>query len=171
MKKHIILIMLIIMVCLAGCNSAIGDYTAAASISKDGFARNAQQMSELNGQEIKLWGYVDHSNLYGEEGTQAILGDWWSGEGPDASTWRFNLKAEEYDEAGKSFPVYVPNDEGRDNLLRMFLADAQAQRPTQVFVTGRIFTVDAPTNLDTLTGLYLELQSSNDVLFEPPQND
>ncbi len=47
-----------------------------------------------------------------------ILGDWWSGEGPDATTWRFNLKAEADDEVGHSFPVHVPNDPGRDDLLR-----------------------------------------------------
>jgi hypothetical protein len=161
--------MIVVATFLAGCSRQIGDYQAASSISKDGFARNEQQMSELNGQEIKLWGFVDHSNLYGDEGTKAILEDWWSGEGPDASTWRFNLKAGENDEAGHSFPVYVPNDDGRDNLLRLFLADAKEQRPTKVFVMGKIFTYEAPTNIASQTGLYMELQSSNDIQLESPE--
>ena len=161
--------MLVVATFLVGCNSQIGDYTAASSISKDGFARDEQQMIELHGQEIKLWGFVDHSNLYGDESARAILEDWWSGNGPDASTWRFNLKAGENDEAGHSFAVYVPNDPGRDDLLRVFLADAKAQRPTKVFVTGKLFTYEAPTNTASLTGIYLEVQSSNEVLLEPPQ--
>ncbi|MDX1378892.1 MAG: hypothetical protein R3307_08590, partial [Anaerolineales bacterium] len=94
---------------------------------------------------------------------------WWGGEGPDTSTWRFNLKAGENDEAGHSFPVFVPNDQARDGLLRLFLSDARAQRATRVFVTGRIFTHDAPTNLANLTGIYMELQSSDDILLELPQ--
>lgn len=34
---------------------------------------------------------------------------------------------------------------------------------------GRLLTFDAPTNVAGLTGLYLELASSQDILFEPPQ--
>ena len=160
--------MLVVDTFLAGCSGRIGDYTAASSISKDGFARDENQISELQGKEIKVWGFVDHSNLYGDQGAKAILEDWWSGDGPDALTWRFNLKAGENDEAGHSFAVYVPNDPGRDELLRLFLSDAKAHRPTKVFVTGKLFTYEAPTNTASLTGIYLELQSSNEVLLEPP---
>lgn len=166
MNKTFILTLLVVATCLAGCNRQIGDYQAASSVSKDGFARDAQRMRELQGQEIKLWGFVDHSNLYGDEGAKEILEDLWSGDGPDASTWRFNLKAGENDEAGHSFPVYVPYDQGRNDLLQLFLADARAQRPTRVFVTGRIFTNDAPTNFNSLIGLYMEVHSSDDILLE-----
>ena len=169
MNKTTILIMLAALTFMVGCNHQIGDYTAVSSISKEGFAEDEQQIRELEGQEVKLWGFVDHRNLYGDEGTKAILEEWWGGDGPDASTWRFNLKAGENDEAGHSFPVYVPNDQGRDDLLRLFLADAKAQRSTKVFVTGKIFTNDAPTNVATLTALYMELQSSKDILPEPPK--
>lgn len=168
MSKYSVLMMLILILCLVGCKSQIGDYMAASSISKDGFARDEQQISELQGKDIKLWGFVDHSNLYGDEGTKAILEDWWSGYGPDTSTWRFNLKAAENDEAGQSFPVYVTNDQGRDDLLRLFLADARAQKPTKVFVTGRIYPFDAPTNVASLSGFYMEVQSSDDIQLEPP---
>ena len=60
----------------------------------------------------------------------------------------------------------VPNDAGRDEILRRFVADAQAQQPTKVFLTGKLVTFDAPTNTGALTGLTLELQSSDDILFE-----
>ncbi|MDX1417816.1 MAG: hypothetical protein R3293_26680, partial [Candidatus Promineifilaceae bacterium] len=126
--KAVSLIGLIVLTCLVGCNRRIGDYTAASSISKEGFARDEQQLRELEGQEVKLWGFVDHGNLYGDESAKAILEEWWGGEGPDTSTWRFNLKAGESDEAGHSFSVFVPNDQGRDDLLRLFLSDARAQR-------------------------------------------
>jgi hypothetical protein len=138
----------------------LADYVAASSISKDGFARDADAARRLAGQEVKLWGYVDHGNLYGDEGAKLILGDWWSGEGPDAGAWRFNLKASADDAVGHSFAVHVPNDPGRDVLLAVFVADANAQRPTRVLLTGRLLTFDAPTHVAGLTGLYMELASS-----------
>ena len=169
MNKYSIVIMLVLISGLVGCVTQIGDYTAASSISKDGFARDEQQIRELQGQEVKLWGFVDHRNLYGDEGAKAILEDWWSGDGPDASTWQFNMKARQNDEAGHSFPVYVPNDQVGDHLLQLFLADARAQRPTKVFITGRLFTFDAPANVNSLNGIYMELESTNDILLEPPE--
>lgn len=138
-------------------------YLAASSISKDGFASNAEKVRSLNGQEVKLWGFVDPSNLYGDEDAREILGDWWSGAGPDAATWRFNLKAQADDAVGKSFAVTVPNDAGRDELLQRFVADAQAQRPTRVFVTGRLATFEAPSSDRVRTGLMLDVQSSSDI--------
>ncbi len=149
----------------AGCNEQVGDYVAASSISTDGFARQAVQIAD--GQVVTLWGYVDHSNLYGNAGTQEILADWWSSPGPDDHTWRFNLKAEADDEAGHSFPVHVPNNAGRDDLLRTFLADVRAQQPTRVFVTGRLYTFEAPGNVTTRTGLYKEAASAHDVVLAP----
>lgn len=146
----------------------MGDYAAASSISRDGFARNPRTIQELHGQEVKLWGFVDHNNLYGNEGAKQILGEWWGGDGPDSTTWRFNLKARRNDAAGRSFSVHVPNDRGRNDLLKAFVADARAERPTRVFVTGRIYLFDAPTEGRTLTGLIMALQSSRDVRLEPP---
>lgn len=168
MPRHLTLILLTFATFLVGCNSQIGDYVAASSVSDGGFARDGRQMQALQGREVKLWGFVDHSNLYGDESAKAILEEWWSGDGPDAFTWRFNLKAAENDEAGHSFPVYVPNDKDRDDLLRLFVADARAQQPTRVFVAGRIFTHEAPTNITSLTGLHMELNASGDILLKPP---
>jgi hypothetical protein len=170
MNKYLSLIMLVATMFLAGCNGQMGDYFAASSISRNGLARNGEAMRKADGQEIKVWGFVDHGNIYGDEGAEAILKDWWSGDGPTATTWRFNLKANADDEAGQSFSVQVPNDEGRDHLLKVFLTDARAQQPTKVFVKGRIFTVDAPTNVTSLTGLYMELESSHDILLELPED-
>jgi hypothetical protein len=96
-------------------------------------------------------------------GAKAILQEWWSGEGPGPGTWRFNLKAEADDVVGRSFAVHVPNDAGWEDQLRRFVADARAGRPTKVFVSGRPFTFDAPTQARDLTGLYLELESSREI--------
>lgn len=60
---------------LAGCSTPIGGYTAVASISKDGFARSGEAIRRLEGQEVNLWCYVDHSNLYGGGGAKQILGE------------------------------------------------------------------------------------------------
>ena len=166
----LIIVILVVTALLVGCGGQIGNYTAASSISENGFARDEKHVRELEDQVVQIWGFVDRANMYGDEGAQEILGEWWGGEGPSATTWRFNLKAREDDEAGQSFAVHVPNDEGRDDLLRAFVADARAQEPTRVFVKGRIFTFDAPANAVSRTGLYMELQSSHDILLEAPED-
>ncbi len=48
-------------------------------------------MHKVHGQEIMVWGFVDHSNIYGDDGAKKILEDWWSGDEPSATTWSFNL--------------------------------------------------------------------------------
>ncbi len=138
-------------------------YTAASSLTRNGFAKDDEQVRGLDGQVVQLWGFVDHGNIYGDESAKAILGDWWSGAGPDASTWRFNLKANAGDATGQSFAVHVSNDAGRDDLLRAFAADAQAGRPTKVFIAGRLSTFDAPSTDRVRTGLLLDVQSSSDI--------
>ena len=168
-KKYLILITLVVTMSLVGCNGRAGDYIAASSISKNGFAKSEKAMRGLHSQEVKIWGFVDHGNMYGDEGAKEILDGWWSGDGPSAATWRFNLKASEDDLVGHSFAVHVPNDEGRDDLLGLFLADARAQKPTKVFLKGKIFTFDAPTNITTRSGLYMELRSSYDIALELPE--
>jgi hypothetical protein len=126
-------------------------------------------MRAVEGWEIRLWGCVDHANLYGDAGARRILAEFWSGDGPRPATWRFDLKAEANDAAGHSFAVHVPNDEGRDDILRTFVADARARRPTRVFMKGRLFTFAAPTNTRLLTGLRMELRSSKDIRLRPPE--
>ena len=153
---------------LLGCNEPGDGYLAASAITRRGFAQNGEVKRAIRDRDVRLWGYVDHANLYGDAGARAILGEFWSGEGPAAATWRFDLKAGQNDAAGQSFAVYVPNDAGRDEVLRAFVADARARRPTRVFLTGRVFTFAAPTNAVSLTGLYMVLRSSRDIRFRVP---
>jgi hypothetical protein len=148
---------------VAGCHDTPGDPVAASSLSEQGFARDPVALRAKEGQVVRLSGFVDHGNLYGDEDARKILGDWWSGDGPDAGAWRFNLKAAATDRTGDSFAVHVRNDDGRDGLLRRFAQDAAAGRPTPVIVSGRLHTFKAPGNLSSRTGLYLEVASSGDV--------
>ena len=67
--------------------------------------------------EVRVWGYVDAHNLFAT-GAQALLGEWWGGDGPSIVQWRFNLKANPDDQPGHSVPVSVPEDPQRDALLR-----------------------------------------------------
>jgi hypothetical protein len=152
---------------LIGCGEGIGDPIPVASLAKDGFARSDGAMRDLSGQEIRVWGFVDHRNLYGDARARQILDDWWSGEGPSAALWRFDLKGEADDQLGHGVPVHVPNDAGRDDLLRAFFADAREHRPTKVSVKGRLRTFEAPLNAITLTGLYLEARSTQAIRIEP----
>jgi hypothetical protein len=168
MKKHVIFMMLVAATLTYGCNEKTGDYLAASSISKNGFAVNDEEMRKLHGREINIWGFVDHGNMYGDEKVKQILKEWWSGHGPESANWSFNLKSREDDDTGHSFSVHVFDDEGRDELLEVFLNDARAQRATKVFVKGRIFTFDAPTNVIGHKGLYMEVKSCRDILLELP---
>ena len=150
-----------------GCDERIGEYVAASSISDKGFASSAS-MPFTDGQQVRIWGFVDYRNLYGHADAREVLGDLWSGDGPAPDYWRFNLKARADDAAGHSFAVRVPNDGKRDNILQVFVANARLKKPTRVFLKGRLFTFDAPTNLDVKTGLFLDLESSADILFSNP---
>ena len=156
---------------MAGCDERVGSYIPAAAIARNGFLTDQRAAAEISGREIKLWGFVDHGNLYGDAGAKRILQEWWAGEGPDADAWRFDLKAEAGDAVGRSFAVHVPNDAERDHLLRALLADARARRPTRVFLKGRLFTFQAPTQISDLTGLYLEVASSRDVRLAAPNGE
>jgi len=161
------LVLAIAALSITGYDEQYGDYTPAKAIARDGFFIDQRAAAEASGQEIKLWGFVDHGNLYGDAGAKQILEEWWAGEGPDAATWQFNLKAGADDAVGRSFEVYVPNDAERDDLLRTFVMHARARRPTKVFVKGRIYTFEAPTQISDLTGLYLEVRSSQDIRLAP----
>jgi len=171
MNLRLGLVLLVITALPVGCDERTSDYIAVSSISQHGFARSPEEMRKVHGRVIKLWGFVDHGNLYGDDGAKKILEEWWSGEGPGTTSWRFNLMAKVDDGTGRSFAVHVPNDQRRDDLLKAFLADARGGRPTRVFVQGRIFTFDAPTNVVPLTGLYMELRSSQDILLQSPEGN
>jgi hypothetical protein len=169
-RKNIIflLLLLVAIFLMVGCSKQIGGYEAASSISENGFVKSPGSIGDMEGQEIQIWGYVDHGNIFGDDEVKEILGNWWSGEGPTKKSWQFNLKANSNDKTGESFAVIIQNDDGRNDLLQAFLEDATAQKATKVYLTGILYTFDASTNLKQLTGLYLEIQSSSDILLEQP---
>ena len=153
---------------LAGCNEDQAGYTAVSSISREGFARDAKAVRGMHGERVKLWGFVDHGNLFADP--QAWTGPETRRPEENAGLWwRFNLKAGANDATGHSFAVFVPADEGRETLVRAFSDDAEARRPTRVYLTGKLFTFDAPLNTARRTGLYMELESSRDILLAPPR--
>lgn len=161
-------VLLLLAAALPGCSQRIGDYTSVAAFSRNGFVRNTGQAKELVGKVVKAWGYVDYGNLTGDSEAKAVLGEWWGGEGPNASTWGFNMKAGPEVSTGRSFQVRVRNDDGRDDLLKEFARNAGANRPTLVFVKGRIHTFDAPLNITARTGLYLDVAFSSDITLRAP---
>jgi len=166
---HLTCLMLAAAIGLAGCGEQACGYLPVSAIARNGFMTGQGAVAEVRGRKVRLWGFVDQGNLYGDAGAKRILGKWWSGEGPDPDRWRFNLKAEAADPVGRSFAVHVPNDAGRDDLLRRFAANTEAGRPTKVYVRGRLHTFEAPTQLRHLTGVYLELASSRDVRSTPTE--
>lgn len=167
--QRITIIALVVAASSFGCVKSAGDYLSVSSLARNGFAKSNEAIRKLDGREVRVWGFVDLRNLYADASARPILGDWWSGKGPDAATWRFDLMGEAGDGAGRGVQVHVPNDGGRDDLLRAFLAHARAGTPTRVFVEGRLLTFDAPTNAITLTGLYLNVESSQAIRLGPPE--
>ena len=160
-----------ILLVVSGCREPADGYRPAAEVARNGFLIDRPAGAEAAPREVRLWGFVDHGNLYGNDDAKRLLGEWWGGDGPDARSWRFDLKGAAEDAVGQSFPVHVPNDAGRDDLLRRFVADARAKRPTKVFVTGTLVTFRAPTQAVELTGLYLQLRSSQDVRLDPARGN
>jgi hypothetical protein len=165
--QRLTLVMLVAAALSPGCAERVGGYLPISSLAKDGFARNGESVRQLNGRTVRVWGFVDDRNLYADSSAKPILGDWWSGEGPDTATWRLDLMARADDQAGHGLQVQVANDAGRDDLLLAFVGNAREGKPTQVFVEGRLFTFDAPTNAITLTGLYLKVGASQGVRLQP----
>ena len=161
-----ILIVILTAISLAGCDERMGEYVAASAISDSGFAR-VPITPIADGDEIQVWGFVDYGNIYANGDAREILGNLWSGEGPDPRTWRFNLKAHNNDPIGQSFAVLVPEDNARNTVLKTFAMNARARKPTRVFLRGRMFTFEAPTNSGRRTGLRLELESGRDIGFGP----
>jgi len=70
---HLALITLVNSCLMTGCHEQRDDYIAASSISQNGFARNGEEMHKVHGQEIMVWGFVDHSNIYGDDGAKKFL--------------------------------------------------------------------------------------------------
>jgi hypothetical protein len=155
---------LVCIAALTACEQPSQAYVSAADLTRHGFAREGAVARRLQGRTVRVWGFVDQANLYGDPGTRDVLGEWWSGEPDDPATWRFNLKAHPDDKAGHSFAVHVRNDPGRRRLLSAMVADARAGRATKVYVTGTLRTFDAPTNVSKQTGIYLEVDGSSGVL-------
>ena len=156
---------------LAGCGDRVGEYLAVSAIARGGLVSDERTVAKMHGREVRLWGFVDQGNLYGDAEAKRVLGEWWSGQAPDPDHWRFDLKAQADDPVGRSFSVLVPNDAGRKDLLDHLLADAQARRATKILVTGRLFTFHAPTHILDRSGLYLQLRSSQDIRLDPPDCD
>ena len=71
--------MLIATSLLGRCDERVGDYVPASSIARGGFVGDEKAAAEARGRESRLWGFVDHGNLYGDAGAKRILAQWWSG--------------------------------------------------------------------------------------------
>ena len=153
-----VLLILIVPLFLGGCkDKPIGGYVPASSFSKKGFAKNREQVLALRGKVLKVWGYVDGGNVFPKD---------WGDNQP--GKWRFKLKAKPSDDVGKSFSIHIPVDDRHDELVALFEATDFADKPTRVFVTGKLSTFDAPMNFVRKTGLIMDVNSSKDILLKAP---
>ena len=153
-----VLLILIVPLFLGGCkDKPIGGYVPASSFSKKGFAKNREQVLALRGKVLKVWGYVDGGNVFPK--------DWGDNQ---HGKWRFKLKAKPSDDVGQSFSIHIPVDDRHDELVALFEATDFADKPTRVFVTGKLSTFDAPMNFVRKTGLIMDVNSSKDIFLKAP---
>ena len=153
-----VLLILIVPLFLGGCkDKPIGGYVPASSFSKKGFAKNREQVLALRGKVLKVWGYVDGGNVFPKD---------WGDKQP--GKWRFKLKAKPSDDVGQSFSIHIPVDDRHDELVALFEATDFADKPTRVFVTGKLSTFDAPMNFVRKTGLIMDVNSSKDIFLKAP---
>ena len=154
-------ILLIVPLFLGGCkDKPIGGYVPASSFSKKGFAKNREEVLAHRGKVLKVWGYVDGGNVFPKD---------WGDNQP--GKWRFKLKAKPSDEVGQSFSIHIPVDDRHDELVALFEATDFAEKPTRVFVTGKLSTFDAPMNFVRKTGLIMDVNSSKDILLKAPTKE
>jgi len=162
--------LLVIASWLSGCDEPADGNIPASRIAEGGFASEPGRLQRWLDREIRLSGYVDHGNLYGDTAARQILQEWWGGDGPAPDVWRFDLKASPDDPVGHGFAVHVGSDAGTAELLRRLVDDARAGRPTWVSVRGRLRTFAAPTQAARLTGLYVVAGASSDVSLGPARD-
>jgi len=162
-------LLLAVAAALNGCDNRVEGYVAASSISRNGFARNAAALRGAEGQVIRVWGYVDPANIGTVDAESTIDQDGRKVPAHGLAIWSFNVKARQSDQAGHSFAVHVPEDARAAGIRELLMAESREGKSTVVFLKGRLFTFDAPTNTGRLTGLYLVLESSRDLLLEPPE--
>ncbi len=69
---------------------------------------------------------------------------------------------------GQSFGIHIPVDDRHDELVALFEGADFSDKPTCVFVTGKLSTFDAPMNFVRKTGLIMDVNSSKYVLLKAP---
>ena len=131
----------------------------ASSISRNGFARSRTRMKKLDGQVIRVCGYVDYSNFFPES---------LDGRGVYTNVWRFNMKSAPDDAAGKSFGIRVKKDEARSTIQQRIRDNMLAGKPTKVYISGKVSTYDLSTNFRRLTGFHIDVSSSTGISFQEP---
>jgi hypothetical protein len=59
---------------LAGCGGQVGGYLLVSAIARGGFVSDERTVAEWRGREVRLWGFVDQGNLYGDADAKRVLG-------------------------------------------------------------------------------------------------
>ncbi len=123
------------------------DYQAASVLVRDGFLKESVRVAELDGQEVAWWGYLDGGNIFKDS------------EYPNY--WQFKVKASEDDAIGESFSVLVPKSRGYLQSMADLRAFKSGGQAPIVLLRGTVRIFVAPTNINRLTGLVVELPDAN----------
>ena len=155
---------------LAGCQPPRPDsdgYFPLSVLSKRGFARDEDYLRNLDGQVIRVKGFLDFDNIAVYPELLDRPADGWDVP-RDGELSHFNLKARVSDEPGESVRVWFTGDRDRLLLLISRLRDIveQDRRAAVIRVQARVQTFDAPMNFTRALGFVLWVDSPQWILVD-----
>ncbi len=130
--------------------ASIDGYNALGTIAKNGFAIDKSKIKKLDGKRVKVWGYLDYSNIYTCARKQ----------------WQFSLKAEKESPAGESIRINTPAKQSFVGVYRRIREMAKTEQNRPVLITGILHTFMAPTNFSTSIGIEIDVSSPDDIEFK-----
>lgn len=157
----------LILILLLGCQPVLpvkNGYTSVSQITKNGFARDKNDIRKLEGKEVKIWGYLDTHNISLRENIIKNQPSWWS-ETPMDSNAYFDLKSYISNESIGSIRVYVGRDSKKYKEIFKKFRDAK-ESETIVYVIGKIHTFEAPMNFNTSVGVTIKVNSPSGISIE-----
>jgi hypothetical protein len=131
---------------LQGCSAVrypagvdIDNHASLSKYIKNGYGRNLSMIDEMNGKEVKLWGYVDYERMALEPGTIDSQPEHWTDSSED-DFWHFYIKRHPEDASSESILVTMPKTREYRKLFEKIRDMENVNRSKLVFVTG-IFNV------------------------------
>ena len=147
----------LIAIALSGCVSTatpvlapISGYKHLESITHEGFAKDNNEISKLDGKVVKLWGYLDREHV-------STCG---------LSSWYFSLKSDKSSFSGNSIHVNTPADYKFSSIYNNIRTMDKNSRKREVLIKGTLHTFESFKNFSTAKGVEIDVNSPEDIEFK-----